>query len=364
MIPFPLDNTEYEAVALGAWCGTRTRGVFSADNHYKVTASGGMTITTDPGLAWLKADEYWGISAYEPNARVFTLDTADGSLTRYDSVAVQLDKNLNVCDVVIKKGAYATNPPLSSVPFPVHNLDYDEIIPFAVRIRAGATEILETDIFDLRMDENYCGIMRDGVTGIPTQTLYDMWMAWFTEFQGVTQDAFANYQQMAADLYTQYLAEIAVHENNAQAAYDAYVGRMGTFESTAQADFEAWVATLKDILDEEVAGHLQLEIEALQQRVPSSEIGTVQIPATMPLYPRCALYVSEWAFGIGGAGIGPAGGGSVSTVGADITFDEHTVTVSAPPQYGEFTEMIKLSDTEFAFLKDSGTQSLVLQIKN
>ena len=59
MTVFPLDNTEYEAKALGAWCGTRTRGVFSADGHYAVSANGGMAVSLSPGLAWLKADTHF-----------------------------------------------------------------------------------------------------------------------------------------------------------------------------------------------------------------------------------------------------------------------------------------------------------------
>ncbi len=169
MICYPLDNTEYEAKALGAWCGTRTRGVFAAEGHYAVTANANMTVTVSSGLAWLKADQFWGVAALEPNAQVLAIGTADGSLSRIDTICVRLDKNQNRGELIIKQGAYSPQPPVI-VP-PVRNLDFDEIYVATVMVRAGATSILPTDITDRRLDETYCGIMRDGVTGIPTAQL-------------------------------------------------------------------------------------------------------------------------------------------------------------------------------------------------
>ena len=180
MICFPLDNTEYEANGLGAWLGTRTRGVFSADGHYAVTANGDMSVTLSPGLAWIKPDTLWGAAMMEKNPTVLPIATADGLLVRYAAVCLRLDKNLNAAKAVVKYGQYGTNPDINSLPLPEQNsLDYDEIYVAAIRIRAGATEILPSDITDLRLDEAYCGVMRDGVTGIPTQELYNDWYNWF-----------------------------------------------------------------------------------------------------------------------------------------------------------------------------------------
>jgi hypothetical protein len=183
MIVFPLDNTQYKADALGAWCGTRTRGVFSDDGHYGVTANGDMTVTVSAGLAWLKADTYWGVSMYEDTAAVLDLGTSDGELARWAAICVQLDKNANTGGVVVKYGSYDTNPAMSSLPAPERDTNYDEIYVAAVLIRSGVTAIASSDITDLRLNETYCGLMRDGVTGIPTQTLYNQWNAWTQERQ-------------------------------------------------------------------------------------------------------------------------------------------------------------------------------------
>jgi hypothetical protein len=261
MLCFPLDNTEYEANALGAWCGTRTRGVFAADGHFSVTANDDMTVTVSPGLAWLKAEQFWGVNAFENNSRVLPLDTADGFLSRIDAVCVRLDKNQNRGEIIIKKGSYSPQPP--AVTPPARNLDYDEIYVATIRVQAGATSIGQIDITDQRLNEDYCGIMRDGVTGIPTQALYDQWQSWMTNFTNEAQQYYGNYQNMVADLYTQYAAEMAVRGQNAEQVFDDYVLRITTFEQNAQADFLAWFDTIRDILDEEAAGNLLNLIEAL-----------------------------------------------------------------------------------------------------
>jgi len=182
---------EYEAEALGAWCGTRVRGVFSDDNHFSVSANGNMTINLGPGLAWLKMDEFWGVNIFEKNTTLLSIDTADGALTRYAAICLQLNKNLNEGKAIVKYGPYGTNPDLNSLPLPIQNsLDYDEIYVAAIRVRAGATEILMSDITDLRLNEAYCGLMSDGVTGIPTQALDDAWQCWFSNLKiGAEQKA-------------------------------------------------------------------------------------------------------------------------------------------------------------------------------
>jgi hypothetical protein len=264
MLCFPLDNTNYEANALGAWCGTRTRGVFASDGHYAVTYNDDMTVTVSPGLAWLKAGAYWGVNAFEANSQTLTLATADGSLSRIDAVCVRLDKNRNKGEVVIKKGAYAPQPPTISPP--VRNLDFDEIYVATIMVRAGTTTITQNDITDQRINEDYCGIMRDGVTGIPTQQLYAQWMSWMTQFKAEAQSYFQQYQGMVVDLYMQYSAEMAVQGQNAQQVFDDYVLRISTFEQTATTDFNTWFATIRGILDTEAAGHLQNEIDALPEK--------------------------------------------------------------------------------------------------
>ncbi|MDL2318061.1 hypothetical protein LJC74_03070 [Eubacteriales bacterium OttesenSCG-928-A19] len=277
MIFFPLDITEYEADALGAWCGTRTRGVYADDASYAVTPAGGMSVTLSPGYAWLKKEPYWGVNAFEINPTTITFETADGALTRFAAVCIQLDKNANGGGPVVKYGPLGVNPQVSSLPLPEqtpNSLDYEEIYVAAVRIRAGATEILQSDIFDLRLNETYCGIMRDGVTGIPTQALYDQWWAWF---EGLTMDADQKAAEFAAWMvsfraeneaaFADWLAGFKTSSNTA--FYTWY----GDFTSQSESVFNAWFQNLQDQLDDNQAGNLQNQIDQHKAQLVSSPGG-------------------------------------------------------------------------------------------
>ena len=125
MICFPLDNTEYEAKDMGAYLGTRTRGVFSAEGNLAVSAgAGGLTVTVAPGLAWLKRDEYWGTAALNEAVFSLTLDAADGVLKRMDAIVCRLDKVGNKAELVVKKGSFAEAPTVAA---PVRDESYDEL---------------------------------------------------------------------------------------------------------------------------------------------------------------------------------------------------------------------------------------------
>jgi hypothetical protein len=171
MICFPLDNTPYEAKDMGTYLATRTRGVFSSDGNLAVTpGESGLSVSVSPGLAWLKWSDFWGVAALQEQALTLTLDTADGALKRIDAIVCRLDKVNNRAEIVVKKGAPSSAPIV--VP-PVRDANYDELYIATVLIGAGVISISASAITDQRLNEEYCGLMRDGVTGIPTAQLQE-----------------------------------------------------------------------------------------------------------------------------------------------------------------------------------------------
>lgn len=165
IVAFPLDNTEYTASAMGAFLATRTRGVYSADDSLAVTANGNMTVTVGPGLAWLKAADYWGLAVCSEAAATLTVPTASSSAKRMDAVCLRLDKTGNKAELIVKPGTPAAVPVLPPLQ---RNDSYDEIYLAGISLAAGAVAVSAADITDLRLNEDYCGLMRDGVTGLPT----------------------------------------------------------------------------------------------------------------------------------------------------------------------------------------------------
>ena len=225
MICFPLDNTPYEAKDMGTYLATRTRGVFSSDGNLAVTpGESGLSVSVSPGLAWLKWSDYWGTAALQEQALTLALDTADGALKRIDAIVFRLDKVNNRAEIVVKKGAPSSAPIV--VP-PVRDANYDELYIATVLIGAGVISISASAITDQRLNEEYCGLMRDGVTGIPTASLH------------------AQAQQILTELTDALNAQIV----------------------RQSAEFDAWFDDLKGKLGEDPATALQQQVDNLNAAV-------------------------------------------------------------------------------------------------
>ena len=225
MICFPLDNTPYEAKDMGTYLATRTRGVFSSDGNLAVTpGESGLSVSVSPGLAWLKWSDFWGVAALQAQALTLNLDTADGALKRIDAIVCRLDKVNNRAEIVVKKGAPSSAPIV--VP-PVRDANYDELYIATVLIGAGVISISASAITDQRLNEEYCGLMRDGVTGIPTASLH------------------AQAQQILTELTDALNAQIV----------------------RQSAEFDAWFEELKGKLGEDPATALQLQVDNLNAAV-------------------------------------------------------------------------------------------------
>lgn len=222
MVCFPLDNTVYQADALGAWCAGRTRGIFSGDDHFRVTTNGNMSINLSPGIAWLKADAYWGVCLYEKNDTTLQLGTADGTMHKCVAVCLQLDKNKNKASAIIKHGEFDASKAgaLKKLPAPVqNNPDFDEIYVATVHIAPSVISIARGDITDQRLNETYCGVARDGVTRLPTQQLYDAWYGWFERQKNESELVFNNWFTNLQDLLNEN--DIIMLQNKLMGSIDA-----------------------------------------------------------------------------------------------------------------------------------------------
>ena len=167
MLSFSLDNVQYEAKALGAWLGTRERGVFSAGNNLAVSAAGGLGLSVSSGLAWLKKSGQDGVLCTQEEALGLSLG-APGTEPRLDAVCLRLDKTSGQAAIIIKQGAPGAEPELAP---PTRNESLDEIYLASVLVAPGATEIGPEDVTDLRLNKSCCGLVRDGVTMIPVDAL-------------------------------------------------------------------------------------------------------------------------------------------------------------------------------------------------
>ena len=174
IITYPLNGVTYDAEDVSTYLCTRTSGVYSKDTNYAVSVTGARQITVAPGLAWVNYDDFKGVSACSREAVNLTVPDADSTLPRIDRVVLQFDTAANLTAVKLKPGTPAAAPEPPAI---LQNHNQYELGLCTVSVPAGSSVITAADITDTRADEAVCGVMRDGVTGIPTAQLVEQWQA-------------------------------------------------------------------------------------------------------------------------------------------------------------------------------------------
>ena len=181
IITYPLNGVVYSAEDVATYLCTRTSGVYSKETNFAVSITGTRQITVAPGLAWINYDDFKGVSVCSREENVLTVPEADNTLNRVDRVVLQFDTSENITAIKLKTGtpAVAAQPPDI-----LQNHNQYELGLCTISVPAGSTAVTAADIYDTRADETVCGVMRDGVQGIPTGTLVQQWKAVIESMRG------------------------------------------------------------------------------------------------------------------------------------------------------------------------------------
>ena len=175
IITYPENGITYDADDASGFLSTRLSGVYSADEDFAVTANGGLTVTVSAGQAWVRPARFRGRSIIMEQPETVTLTAADAVRSRIDRLVLRYDAAARKTRLQVLEGtpdsASPTAPEITRTAL-VYDLCLAEI-----RRPAGSTEITAADITDTHADEAVCGVMRDGVTGIPTAQLVEQWQA-------------------------------------------------------------------------------------------------------------------------------------------------------------------------------------------
>lgn len=165
IITYPLNAIEYTAGDAETYLSTRTSGVFSDD--ISITPQN-MTVTIGKFLAWIKNGEFTGKSVAVTAPVVLNIEPAEAVLKRIDRIVLRFDASQNSSNLIVLKGAAASNP----VPTEITRTSaiYDLCLA-DIAVNPGITEITAENITSQILNNDLCGIMRDGVTGIPTGQL-------------------------------------------------------------------------------------------------------------------------------------------------------------------------------------------------
>ena len=168
IVTYPLNGIDYDAADAAGYTATRTSGVYSSEEDFAVTAAGGLSVTVSAGVGWVHPARFEGYSVIMREAETLTLALADGQRTRIDRIVLRYDAAAHKSSLRVLQGTPDTQPTAPGISRTA--LLYDLCLAQITR-PAGSTTIVAGHITDTRLDPALCGVMRDGVTGIPTDEL-------------------------------------------------------------------------------------------------------------------------------------------------------------------------------------------------
>lgn len=192
IITYPLGGITYDAEDAAAYFAGRTSGVYSTDIDFAVAAAanGSTDLSVSAGQAWMHVSRWVGLSITMREAQTLTLPLADSALPRIDRVVLRYDATSRSTSLQVLQGAPSSEP--AGPDLSRTEMVYDLCLAEVSR-PAGQTSVSAADLTDTRTDEALCGLMRDGVTGIPMDELGRQALAKAKETAALCDSLLASY---------------------------------------------------------------------------------------------------------------------------------------------------------------------------
>ena len=168
IVLYPANGYDFDAADVAAYLAGLTSGVFSSAEDFPVTAAGGLKVTVGAGRGWVHPSRFTGYSITKREADTLAMPLADPSLPRIDRIVMRYDAGARAASLQVLQGTASSTPTAPAISRT--ELIYDLCLAEITR-PAGSTSITTGQIADTRLDEALCGIVRDSVTGIPTDEL-------------------------------------------------------------------------------------------------------------------------------------------------------------------------------------------------
>lgn len=168
IVLYPANGFDFDAADVAAYLAGLTSGVFSGAEDFPATAAGGLKVTVGAGRGWVHPSRFTGYSITKREADTLTMPLADPSLPRIDRIVMRYDAGARAASLQVLQGTASSTPTAPAISRT--ELIYDLCLAEITR-PAGSTAVTTGQITDTRLDEKLCGIVRDGVTGIPTDEL-------------------------------------------------------------------------------------------------------------------------------------------------------------------------------------------------
>ena len=249
-----------------------TNGVFGISDStcFQVSvATGGAGVSIAPGACQIQ-----GATGYEENAVTLEITPNSSNLPRIDTVVARLNDNSDYRSIYfdILEGTPAVTP---TAPALTQSDSIWELGLCNIARAANSSVITNSNITDTRADSSRCGYVT-AIQQLDTASLYQQFQAYIQEVQDALDAADATYNETAQN----YLTAL---ETTGDAQLAAITEAFNAYAAVTEEEFNNWFASIRDILDEDVAGHLQNEIDEHEDRLALLEQMVIQNQISAPI---------------------------------------------------------------------------------
>lgn len=226
---------EYFATFIG-------NGVFpNPSDNLQVVANDDMTVTVKAGKAWIN-----GYIIINDDDYILDIEPADGVLSRIDRIVARYGVVDREIRLEARQGNFASSP---VAPTLQRDADAYELGIANILVSNGVISISQSNITDLRLNTELCGIVHGTVDQVDTTSIFNQYQAWFNSITDGTEQQIADWQQQQHD------------------------------------DFMIWFQSIQDILEGDVPANLASRITSLEndfmshkaEKASSNDFGHVKI---------------------------------------------------------------------------------------
>ena len=258
-------------------------------DQFKITATDqANTVKIGTGRAWF--DHTWSLN----DAEILFDELPDPDLLRYRYDAIILDINsldeTRANDITVISGAVATisgtvyaassasmssynpqiNPPMPTLIKETNHHQY----PLCYILRRPNTSIISQADIVYMVGTSACPFVTGPLSSMNIDQLVAQWAAEWIDFR-------ARHEASAEEWFTQQQADFSTWSTQQRTDFSTWSteqkNAFATWMAGEKTDFDTWFANLQYVLDGDVAGHLQNEIDELNTKTRGMSYGRVGV---------------------------------------------------------------------------------------
>lgn len=271
------DDRKYKAQDFAAYFASFIgNGIFpNPATNLQVIDNNNMNVVVKSGMAWINGYYYQNTEDF-----IFKIDVADSLLSRIDRIVLRLDFSKRFINLILKKGTFSSEP---KAPELTRNADMYELALSDIKIKPGIITISQSDITDLRLNKELCGIVHGTVDQVDTTQIFNQFESWYSQTKEAYDKDIAIWTKEKKQAFEKWYSE------NINKFLDQWNNWFNPNTTKWEKDFNSWFDTLKDKLDGNLAAKLTKDVEQLKKDIKNidipvksvnGEIGEVELKAS------------------------------------------------------------------------------------